>query len=221
MQILENLHAFIWRSPAANNCNSYLIDGHKHVLIDPGHMQFFNHVEQGLQKIGLTPEDIDLVLCTHAHPDHIEAVQLLKSQGAKFALHAEEWELVKAVAPQLKLTMGLELDDFQPDFFLQAGDLQVGDVNLHVLHTPGHSPGSICFHWQRNKALITGDLVFKDGVGRTDLPGGDTQELKQSIGKVAQLSLEHLLPGHGDTISGAKRVQTNFENIGQAFLNYI
>ena len=77
MKITNNLHAFVWESMTTNNCNSYLIGGSARVLIDPGHSRLFDHVELGLKELGLTTSDIGLVICTHAHPDHIEGVQLL------------------------------------------------------------------------------------------------------------------------------------------------
>ena len=218
MQLTNHLHAFIWRSMSANNCNCYLIDGSKRILIDPGHDAYFDHVERGLRELGLTVADIDVVLCTHAHPDHIEAVPAIKRAGALFALHAADWELVKQMAPQLRATGGFSLDALQPDLLLQDGELNIGDTQLTVYHTPGHSPGSVCLYWPLGRVLMTGDLVFKGGIGRTDLPGGDGRQLKNSIARVATLPVEHLLPGHGEPISGAEEVKRNFKRLDRAYL---
>ena len=81
---------------------------------------------------------------------------------------------------------------------------------MKVFHTPGHSPGSVSLYWPDKKVLFTGDLIFKDGVGRTDLPGGDSSLLKESIKRLKGLEIEWLLPGHGDMVSGAKEVRANF-----------
>ena len=81
MHVTDNLHAFIWQSMTTNNCNAYLIDGPKRVLIDPGHRNLFEHVRRGLQQLDLTIRDIDMVICTHAHPDHLEAIPLLKNSS--------------------------------------------------------------------------------------------------------------------------------------------
>ena len=76
MELTPNLHAFLWTMAGANNCNTYLIRAkEKTILIDPGHMAHFDHVRKDLQRIGLSLEKIDLVIGTHAHPDHIEAVR--------------------------------------------------------------------------------------------------------------------------------------------------
>lgn len=221
MKIGDNFHAFLWRSMTANNSNCFLIDGSKRILIDPGHRALFQHVEQGLGALNLTLEDIDVVLCTHAHPDHIEAVQQVRGGGVKFGLHQAEWELIQAMAPAVQGAGKSLLEAYQPDFFLQEGDLQIGDTALQVLHTPGHSPGSVCFYSAADKVLVTGDLIFKDGVGRTDLPGGDGQQLKQSLEKIAGLSAEYMLPGHGPYISGEKNVAVNNERIGRMYRHYL
>lgn len=77
-KIFDGLYGFIWQDYRQNNCNSYLIDADKRILIDPGHSHLFSHVEQGLLSLRIDPLSIDLVLITHAHPDHMEASLLFK-----------------------------------------------------------------------------------------------------------------------------------------------
>lgn len=221
MQVCDHLHAFIWRSMSANNCNCYLIDCSKRILIDPGHAPYFDHVESGLRELDLTIADIDVVICTHAHPDHIEAAQTVKRAGALFALHTDDWELVKQMAPQLSAAGGFSLEELTPNLLLSEGELNIGDTSLSVYHTPGHSPGSICLHWPLHQALFTGDLVFKDGVGRTDLPGGDDRQLVKSISRIAALPARYLLPGHGEMVSGEEAIQTNFDRLNRVYLDYL
>jgi len=222
MQLTPNLHAFLWTSPSVNNCNAYLIRSKKkNILIDPGHVAYFDHVQNGLGRLGLSLENIDLVICTHAHPDHIEAVRLFTDLPAMFALHGVEWELVQKMAPMIKSAMNVELSQFTPDFLLADGELTVDDINLNVYHTPGHSPGAVTLYWPAEKALCTGDLIFKDGLGRTDLPGGSGDQLKQSIRRVAALDVNWLLAGHGDIIFGVDAVATNFTRVEQMWFGYI
>jgi glyoxylase-like metal-dependent hydrolase (beta-lactamase superfamily II) len=204
----------------ANNCNTYLIDGPTRVLIDPGHLRMFDHVRRQLKALTLTLEDLGLVLCTHAHPDHLESVQLFKPTPARITMHSDDWQLVESMAPQLK-TMGLALEAIAPDFFVAEGDLNVGDLRLRIYHTPGHSPGSVCVYWPEAKALFSGDLIFKEGLGRTDLPGGNGALLKQSIRRMAELDLEYIYPGHGDIISGKDAVVKNFALLEQFYFAYI
>lgn len=218
MQLTPNLHAFIWRSSNANNCNAYLIrSAEKNILIDPGHARFFDHVRQGMGQAGVSMEDIDLIICTHAHPDHIESALLFADTPTLFALHTAEWQLVQQMAPM----MNIDLDKFAPDFFLTEGELKVGDVQLQVYHTPGHSPGGVTLYWPESKALITGDLIFNGGLGRTDLPGGNGQQLKESIRRMATIDAEWLLSGHGEVISGAEAVRDNFKQVEKMWFDYI
>ena len=221
MKIVNNIHAFIWQSMTANNCNSYFIDGPKRILIDPGHRAMFDHVEKGLKDLGLAVADIDLIICTHGHPDHLEAVQMFKGSNTLFTLHEIEWQWIDTVGRPMGAALGIDIDAIKPDFFLQEGDLSLADIEMQVIHTPGHSPGSVCLYWSDQKVLFTGDVVFKEGLGRTDLPGGDGAKLKASIKRLAELDVEWLLSGHGDVISGAKEVKANFEQIEQFWFNYI
>lgn len=221
MKVTDNLHAFIWQSMTANNCNAYFIDGPSRVLIDPGHKSLFNHVELGLTQLGLALSDIDLVIGTHAHPDHLESVPMLKNNKTLFALHEAEWQWAATVGKQMSASFGIDLDDFRPDFYLKEGTLELGGLELNVIHTPGHSPGSVTLYWPAQKALFTGDLVFKEGVGRTDLPGGDGSLLKESIKGLMNLDVEWLLSGHGEIIAGAEKVKKNFEDVESFYFAYV
>jgi glyoxylase-like metal-dependent hydrolase (beta-lactamase superfamily II) len=116
--------------------------------------------------------------------------------------------------------LGLKVPQFEPFIYLVEGDLILGKerkINLQVLHTPGHSPGSLSIYWPDNRVLISGDVVFYGGVGRTDFPGGSITLLKQSIEKLSKLEVDYLLPGHsteyGGIIEGKERVERNFQAV--------
>ncbi|MBW1813712.1 MAG: MBL fold metallo-hydrolase [Deltaproteobacteria bacterium] len=169
----------MWESMTVNNCNTYLIDGPTRVLIDPGHEHLFEHVLKGLENLDLSIEDIGLVICTHAHPDHIEAVKLFKNTP------------------------------------LKQGEFSINGLEFNVIHTPGHSPGSISLFMPEPKALFTGDVIFKEALGRTDLPGGSGKILKESIKQLSELEAEFLLSGHGEVVS------ENFDHVMRVWFNYI
>jgi hydroxyacylglutathione hydrolase len=219
MKILENLYGFLWSSMSENNCNTYLIDGPARVLIDPGHVHLFGHVEAGLQQLGLGIEDIDLVIATHCHPDHLEAVKLFTDRQTLFGVHEKDWNLVKEMGRYLGAS--IDTGSYVPAFFLVEGELAVKGFEFQVIHTPGHSPGSISLYWPEQKTLFTGDVIFREGLGRTDLPGGDGSTLKKSIKRLAELEVERLLPGHGDIILGEAEVQKNFQRVEQFWFTYI
>jgi glyoxylase-like metal-dependent hydrolase (beta-lactamase superfamily II) len=219
MEIAKGLHSFIWSSPVANNCNTYLIDGPARILIDPGHLRLFGHVEDGLRGLGLALSDIDMVIATHAHPDHIEAVRLFTAQSVPFAMHEQDWHSLADLGRVLGVVMDVE--SYTPSFFLQEGDLEVKGHHLEVIHTPGHSRGSISLFCEEKKALFTGDVLFKDGLGRTDLPGGNGSTLKDSIKRLSTKSAELMCPGHGPVISNGNDVRMNFSKVEQFWFAYI
>jgi hydroxyacylglutathione hydrolase len=217
MEITNRIFAFPWLDLTANNCNTYLLHSEKRILVDPGHHHLFQGVEDHLTHLSLTVQDIDFVIITHAHPDHMESVRRFLETNALVAVHQLEMEFVREMTPHYVTANG----GFEPHIMLQEGDLRIGDIGLQVIHTPGHSPGSICLYWPEEKALITGDLIFNQGIGRTDLPGGNGQALKESIKKTSALDVEILLPGHGDVIQGRDAVRKNFEDVESFWFAYI
>lgn len=219
MKISNELYGFPWTDFRANNCNTYLIIGEKKILIDPGHYHLIDHVTTQLRGLSLQPDDIDLVIVTHAHPDHMEGARVFSRKPALIAMHAIDFGFAQDMSPR----DGSETraTGFRPDLLLQEGELKVGGMAFHVLHTPGHSPGSLCLYWPERRALFCGDVIFYQGIGRTDLPGGSGEELKASIKRLSQLDAEHLLPGHGQWISGRERVQSNFEQVENTWFGYL
>jgi len=119
------------------------------------------------------------------------------------------------MAPNVRASFGFGSNTIEPDFFLKEGDISINNIDLKIFHTPGHSPGSISLYLPDQKLLFSGDLIFKGGIGRADLPGGDGSLLKESIKRLSELEIEWLLPGHGDIISGAKDVKENFAYLHQ------
>ena len=213
MKVFDGLHAFIWQDHSANNCNTYLIDADKKILIDPGHLHLFSPIERELKKLKITPDQIDVVIATHGHPDHLEAAGKFK-KPTLFAMNQEEHALISELAAgYFKVT--------EADFFLAEGDLTIGKLNFQVLVTPGHSPGSICLYWPDRKVLFTGDVVFNQSIGRTDLPGGSSGDLKKSIIRLSKLDVEYLLTGHGEMVTGREKVQENFHMIQDYWFNYL
>jgi hydroxyacylglutathione hydrolase len=213
MNIVDNLHAFIWREMMVNNCNAYFINGKKKILIDPGHQRHIDHVRRGLMKQGASLEHLDVVIATHGHPDHVEAIRIFKKptiitmSEIEYRFNEERY--------------GNYLQIPSVDFLLQEGDLNIGDLRFQILLTPGHSPGSISVYWPEYKVLFTGDVIFKNGIGRTDLPGGKGGVLRDSIERLAKLDVEYLLPGHGEIISGRDAVMANFDAVEKTWFSFL
>ena len=172
--------------------NVYLIKAKKITLIDVG-MEPENLLKKLKEEINL--EDLNLIILTHSHPDHTLALPfLLKETRAKVAIHKDE------LTSKTKLIMGFPIPEIKPDLILNGGEkLNLGDFSLKVIHTPGHTSGSICLY--QDGILFSGDTIFACGnIGRTDL-GGDNKDLLSSIKKLNQLEVETVYPGHGEIIA--------------------
>jgi glyoxylase-like metal-dependent hydrolase (beta-lactamase superfamily II) len=170
-------------------------------------------VEQNLSDLGIDRSQIDYVLVTHGHPDHLEAAFRLQ-RPSLLGLSREEYRFVREWA-------GGDYDIPAPDLYLEEGPLTLGDVVLEIYNTPGHSPGSVCLYWPETKVLFTGDVVFNQGIGRTDLPEGSGARLKESIRKIMDLDVEYLLSGHGDILAGREVVRQNFRFIEDYWFRHL
>lgn len=230
VQLAENFYCYVWQG-RGNNCNSCLFTNmlrgkQTHVIIDPGHITnemkepCFDSLTEAMKIDGFKIDDIGLIINTHSHPDHCEANEIViqKSQ-AYVTLSEEEDEFRNTLGRRMFSMMGIESPQFTPLFYLKEGTLNLGknNINLQVFLTPGHSLGSICLYWQDKKILITGDVVFNGSIGRTDFPTGSISDLKKSIGRLSQLDVACLVPGHstelGSIIQGKQKVERNFQSI--------
>ncbi len=141
--------------------------------------------------------DLEYILLTHGHYDHILGVaDMQKTYGCHVAIHLRDAAMLKNPALSLAIHLGLEQAEVVPDTVLQDGDtVMLGESEIKVLHTPGHTLGSVCFMCGAH--LFTGDLLFKGTCGRTDLPGGDWDTMKQSLRRVRDLEGDYqVYPGH-------------------------
>lgn len=216
MKIFDDLYVYPWLSYEANNCNTIFIDGQAPTLIDPGHAHLFNHVLEGMAKDGKDINRVQMVLCTHSHPDHIEAIERFDNDVLK-TIGKEEYAYLNDGGRELFMATGCTLPKKPFTLFLKEGTVDIGGKVFQVILTPGHSPGSVCLYWKEKRTLISGDTLFYMGVGRTDLPGGDMELLAGSIAKLAQLDIEYLIPGHGELVRGEKAIKKNFQLIISEF----
>ena len=180
------------------------------VVVDPGAEE--DRILTVIRKHGLR---VTQILLTHAHFDHIGAVHALqKATGARVCLHEKDMYLNDNLSQQTALFGFSPPPRVQVDHFLQHGEtIAWGRLRLKVLHTPGHSPGGVCFLVADQAMVLTGDTLFYDSIGRTDLWGGDHTQLLRSI-REQLLVLEdatRVVPGHGpDTTIGRERRENPF-----------
>jgi hydroxyacylglutathione hydrolase len=180
--------------------NTYLVRctrSGRAVIVDPGAAapQLLSHVEeQGIQ--------VDAVYLTHAHLDHVEGLpHVMEALQVPVHLHPADRPLYDRAADQAT-AFGLRLHGDLPaiDHQIQVGThLPVGETEVAVRFAPGHAPGHVIFVHEGDGIVLVGDVVFAGSIGRTDLPGGDMQQLLASIRREILTLPDHtrLLPGHG------------------------
>jgi hydroxyacylglutathione hydrolase len=175
--------------------NAYLVwDGRSAdaLVLDPG-MGAAGPLMERATAAGL---HLHLIANSHGHIDHIfDNAPLMRASGAPLAIHPED--AYRLAAPN---TYGFEVEASVATQDLREGEqVSIGDLTFDVLHTPGHTEGSVCLYEERRGLLLSGDTLFPSGWGRTDLPGGNEELLVASL---ARLSREipgevRVLPGHG------------------------
>ena len=163
------------------------------VVIDPG-----ANAKAILDRIRERNARVMWIVCTHAHPDHVGATAELRAlTGAPLAIHASEADLMRRWTRRVLVRILGGRMEKKVDRILQHGDrLEIGVHAMEVIHTPGHSPGSICLVVDGN--LFSGDTLFIGGVGRTDLPGSSLRDMADSLkNRVMTLPPDtRVWPGH-------------------------
>lgn len=161
------------------NCYLLISEGELGI-VDPG-----GGAGKILAEIKKTMAEPKYIINTHGHSDHVSAnKEIKKGTGAKILIHEAEKNFI----------------DFEPDKFLKEEDeIKIGESILKIIHTPGHTKGSICLIGKN--FILTGDTLFKDGHGRTDLPGGSQEDIKNSLDKLSEFLKPGITvyPGHGES----------------------
>jgi glyoxylase-like metal-dependent hydrolase (beta-lactamase superfamily II) len=157
-------------------------------LVDTGSGMVPNTVGAQLEQLGLKIERVVRVVMTHGHTDHIGGlVEICEHSSPEILVHENDADDLKS--------LGITSIDC-----LKDGDVvRLGRRDLRVLHTPGHTEGSVCLH--DNVLILTGDTAFPGGYfGRTDLPSGDWKKLVDSLDRLSRLDVRVMLPGHGEPL---------------------
>jgi len=195
--------------PLQTNC--YIISkGKSCLIIDPG--EEGNKLIQVINNSKLKPQAI---LLTHAHFDHIGAVDTVRDHfSIPVYIHKKEanWLLDPDLNGSNYFMIGSSITVKKADYFFEReGKMTIGDFEVGIFETPGHTPGSVSFYFEPLQLVATGDALFKSGIGRTDLPGGNEQQLLQSIHKkLLTLPEETLaLPGHGPITTIGDEMNSN------------
>ena len=170
------------------------------VVVDPG-----GNIDEILSLIDKTGSKVSAILFTHAHFDHCmhaqELIEKTKSSLKISAMHPEDFDWLQNLS-QLALQFGITADVKPPEIshkLIHGENLKIGCFQIQVIHSPGHSRGSVSFYLQSHNLVIAGDTLFKGSVGRTDLKGGDFAVLKDSVmNKLYKLPDDtRVITGHG------------------------
>jgi glyoxylase-like metal-dependent hydrolase (beta-lactamase superfamily II) len=187
--------------PLETNCYIVSCDATKRAaIIDPG-----DEPERIVRATVAYDLQVDYILNTHAHPDHIGANCAVRERvGGRLLVHEADRAAVEA-PPLHWLLIGMRPNGCPVDGTIAEGDeLPLGQLSLRVMHTPGHSPGGVCF--VLDTVVFTGDTLFAGGMGRTDFPGGSEELIRQSLRRlVTELPGETVVyPGHGEATTIAQ-----------------
>lgn len=182
--------------------NAFLIYDEKKAIVDPGgDSEFIINV---LKRKNLL-NDLDYIILTHTHFDHALATSDLKRvTSADILIHEKEYEFFKTSGFQQTL-FGVTFPVFEADKLLKEKDfINLGELKLEVIHTPGHTPGSICLYDEIKEVIFTGDTVFPNGgFGRVDFPGGSAYDLLNSLKRLSEIEAKLMYPGHDEPVDNA------------------
>ncbi len=178
----------------ANAYAAYREGSEKAFVVDPGDCKA---ILEKLDECGI--EDVTHILLTHGHFDHTgAAAELRRATGAKVCVHERDLFMLKSSRDSLASMVGLRLQPCEADIVLRGGEIiDAADIEVSVLHTPGHSGGSVCY--LAEDAMFSGDTLFYMSCGRTDLPGGDPVEYFDTLNSVLRgLAADYTVyTGHG------------------------
>lgn len=199
-----------------NIANCYLLVDeatNEAAVVDPGAGDKRNKIYERIEELQCT---LKYILLTHGHFDHILGVYPIKKKyGCEVAIGKEDEMCLGDTTLSLAADHGLEHLQYpvRAEILLEEGsEIKLGDTVIKVMHTPGHTKGSLCFVIESERTILTGDTLFCLTVGRTDFPGGDSLEMLASVTRLASLEGDYrILPGHNrETTLAGERVRNRF-----------
>jgi hydroxyacylglutathione hydrolase len=189
--------------------NIFLVTGDDPIVVDTSTGSDITRVFRGLTEFG----DVDAVkriLLTHGHLDHVGgAADMKKKLSAEVLIHEIDAPMIldSGIWDSQKRMFGIEVEPAKVGTFTDGDVFSTGEHDFKVIHTPGHTGGSVSLFDSSGGALISGDTVFAGGVGRWDLPTGNYRDLVKSVRRLMKLDAVDLYPGHGPCAYGDAKEQ--------------
>ncbi len=194
--------------------NTYLVsdETQQGIIIDPG-CYFEQEIKELKEYVNNNGLEIKYIVCTHGHIDHALGMNAAREAfNAETILHKGDLAILNRIK-EFGATVGIDVDQpNEPDTYIEEGHkLKFGNTVFDILHVPGHSPGSIALLNKKEKKVFAGDVLFKRGIGRTDLTGGEHITLIESINeKLLTLPDDVVVyPGHGETTTIKEEKEEN------------
>ena len=220
MKLTDNL--YLYSEKGALDCNTYVIKGEPGIIVDAGSLTYLPSLAQDMHADGIAPEDIGIIVNTHLHGDHCGANKGFRDlSGARISLHPVQKQNYEVTVVDTARLFGLPAVHVEEDELFKDSTLNAGDMEFEFIHSPGHSLDSICFYCEKEKVLICGDVIFQGNIGRVDLPGGDAEQLVESIERLSHLDIEYVLPGHMGIVADSASVKRNFEFVKESILKWL
>lgn len=204
MKLFDKVFAYTWGSAFYDSSNSYIIVDEDTAIIDPGTFKSYTNLIGLMRNDGI--KSVDIVLNTHLHKDHCESNEMFLRKGALLGFSEKD--------------LSISLYNYKSDIKL-GKFLCLGKLDIEIIRTPGHSPGSLTYYLQEYGAAITGDLIFENGFpGRFDLYGCNKNDLIKSLEKIRDLEPEYILPGHLRIMKGRSGIYMLLEKAIEILSRY-
>ena len=207
----EMIHKILPVGPLRCNCSVIGDEAtHEAMVIDPG-----DDIEDVLAIVRQHQLEVKQIVITHGHIDHVGGAMKLRAlTGAPILLNQNDYALLKMLDVQASWIGMAAPGEVSIEASIADGEsLRTGNLTANVIHTPGHTEGSVCLYFPAEKLLIAGDTLFARSIGRTDFPGGSFEKIMRSL-RERVLTLPDdtvVIPGHGRTTTiGAEREENPF-----------